>query len=60
MVEILSQVREKISTILFFCTKTRKTFDCFLKYGGVNVKATQGKAKAAAGNESKTWRKIEC
>lgn len=48
MVEIFSQECEKISTILFFCTKMGKTFDCFMKDTDVNVKVTQGKVTAAA------------
>lgn len=45
MVETFSKKCEKNSTILFFCKKMGKTFDCFLKNRNVRIKTSRRTGK---------------
>lgn len=53
MVESFSKKCEKSSTILFFCKKMGKSFDCFLQSTDVSIKITKGTGK---NKKKKVWR----
>lgn len=45
MVENFSKILEKLSTILFFCKKRGKTFDCFSHDRRVSIESSKGTNK---------------
>lgn len=53
MVETFSKKCEKSSTILFFCKKMGKTFDCFFQNGNVRIKTSRRTGKNKTKNKQK-------
>lgn len=45
MVENFSKILERLSTILFFCKKGGKTFDCFSQNHRVSIESSKGTKK---------------